>query len=256
MSYFERTAEESFFLAYRETEYTNAHFHSGPEFVFVERGEVETIINGERRVLKAGDACFIDGFSVHAYEDATSSRSYILLAQRSFFERFLPYFQDEVPPRFFRFDNFELLETLRRICQEKHKNEGGRYAVFEGSLGILLSAIARETAFVPRQKEKSVALVCSVLQYAEENLANDLSLRTIANRLGYSYEYLSRTLNKTLAENWNHYINRLRVRKAHERLQTEKDSSVLEIALECGFESPNTFYRAYKKEYGFPPRRK
>ena len=255
MSYFERRAEERFFFDYRATAYTSAHFHSNLELIFVERGEVEIIVNGERRTLKRGDACFIDGFGVHGYEDALESRAYILLIKRNFFEGFLSRFQNQVPPRFFRFENFELLKTLRRVCGQNYTNEGSRYVAFEGALGVLLASISSETPFTARHREKSAELVCAVLEYAEENLAGDLSLRALAKRFGYSYEYLSRLLTKTLAENWNAYINRVRVRKAHERLQAQENASVLQIALECGFESSNTFYRAYKKEYGVSPRR-
>lgn len=256
MSYFERLAEVNFFFTYREMEYTSPHFHSGPEFIFVERGEVEAIVNGEKRTLQAGDACFVDGFCVHSYGTALDSRSFVLLLRRQFFEKFLPYFNDGVPPRFFRFENYALLDFLRDICREKYENEGSRYAAFEGAVAILLASISKTTPFVPRQKDKSAALVCSILRYAEENIGGDLSVRALAKKFGYSYEYLSRTLTKTLNERWSDYINRLRIRKAHERLQTQPDAPVIEIANECGFESPNTFYRAYKKEYGFPPRRR
>ena len=255
MSYFERGAEQAFLFTYRRTWYTSAHFHSAPELIFVEKGEVETIINGEKRTLRAGDACFVDGFCIHTYTDTPDTRAFILLTQRQFFERYETYFQEEVPPRFFRFENFSLLRKLQALCAKNYENERSRYASFEGTVGILLAEISQTAPFVKRQKDKSAELVCAVLQYAEDNLSSDLSLRAVAKRFTHSYEYLSRTLNKSLRESWGSYVNRLRVRKAHERLQSEEDSTVLEIALDCGFDSPNTFYRAYKKEYGFPPRR-
>ena len=47
----------------------------------------------------------------------------------------------------------------------------------------------------------------------------------------------------------------LRVQKAEALLKADEEKNVLKIAYECGFDSQNTFYRAYKKEFGHLPRR-
>ena len=45
----------------------------------------------------------------------------------------------------------------------------------------------------------------------------------------------------------------LRARAAHTLIESNKNSSVLDIALSCGFESLNTFYRAYRRVFGKTP---
>ena len=86
--------------------------------------------------------------------------------------------------------------------------------------------------------------------------SEDLSLNALAEKFGYSREHLSRLLHGALQESWNGYIGRLRAKNTHALLTASPELSVLEAAFACGFESSNTFYRAYAKEYGHPPKRK
>jgi len=257
MSYYEWEAEQKgYYRFYRRKSFeTPAHFHGSIEFIFVESGEQRVTIDGETRVLKDGDACFCDSFSVHFFAPNNNADTFILLGEREYFDSVFNLFNDKTPPRFFRFENFELFHFLLDNYSKKSTNTGGRYAAFDGCVKILLSEIAENNTLLPRKTDKKSTLVCDILQYAEQNPNADLSLMTVAKNFGYSHEYLSRILHKYLAENWNTYVNRLRVRKADILLKTQKERSVLEIAYECGFDSPNTFYRAYKKEFERQPRR-
>ena len=97
--------------------------------------------------------------------------------------------------------------------------------------------------------------MCEILKYAQSHVEEELSLSVLSDRFGYSREHLSRILHKYLTETWNAYVNGLRVQKAEALLKADEEKNVLKIAYECGFDSQNTFYRAYKKEFGHLPRR-
>lgn len=257
MSYYELRAEQRGYCHFyhREQEETPAHFHSSIELLFVEEGELPVTIDGNVRILKRGEGVYCDSFSVHRYLSAKEVVSYSLLGQREYFKRAIALLGDATPQTFFRFDNFDLLHQMYAFYQENYKNAGGRYATFEGIVNILFAEIAKCNPLQPLKEYKKNTLVCDVLQYAEENPQADLSLAAIAQRVGYSHEYLSRVLHKYLMENWNTYVNRLRVRLADTYLKAYPEKSVLEVAYACGFESPNTFYRAYKKEFAKKPKR-
>lgn len=257
MSYYELQAERKgyCYFYHREPFETPAHFHGSIELLFVEKGELPVTVDGEIRILKSGEGLYCDSFSVHRFEAATKSVSHVLLGRREYFERAISLFGDKTPPKFFRFENFDLLHRLYGIYEQKEQNTGGRYATFEGLVNILFAEIEKESPFVPRRLNKKNTLVCDLLQYAEENPQADLSLIAVADRFGYSHEYLSRVLHKYLMENWNAYVNRMRVRLVDAHLKNHPDQSVLDIAYLYGFESPNTFYRAYKKEFAKTPKR-
>ena len=256
MSYYEILADEKDRLCfeYRPTPVTNPHFHSAYEFLFSVHGGQEVLVDGEKRVLQAGEGCFCDGYTVHAYTP-NKTPAYILLGDKRYFDPTFAALGNKLSPSFFRFENFSLLDALLSLYRAPCKNGLLKAETGGGLVKILLAELAKQTEFVPRKTDKQSALVGQILRYAEENLTTDLSLQTLAKRFGYSHEHLSRILHRYLRESWNVYIGRLRVRKADALLTSRPDLPVLTVALECGFESPNTFYRAYKREFSLPPRR-
>lgn len=257
MSFYELSAEGKgyFHFKHRAVCETKPHFHGAPEFLFVKSGEQEVTLDGETRILQAGEGCFCDSFTLHAYTPTTDVVAFVLLGEKKYFEETFSAFGDKAPPPFFRFDNFDLLENLCSLCKENRSNPVATQEIFYGSVKILLADLAERVPFQPRKKDRANALVCRILRYADQHHADDLSLHTIAQQFGYSSEYLSRLLHKYLSQTWNTYVNSLRARRADFLLQSQPSSTVLEIAYDCGFDSPNTFYRAYKKEFGYPPRR-
>lgn len=256
-SIYERAAEGKgyFYFDKRGAYDTPAHFHSAIELHFVEKGEETVSIDGEKRVLRAGDACFCDSFSVHLISPFLGESCFCLLGEKEYFEQAISVFNGKTPPRFFRFENFPFLHSLLALCSQKRSSIESDRSMFSGVVKILFSAIFECAPFVDRKRDKQSALVCNVLQYAEEHLQEDLSLTAIARTVRYSKEHLSRILHGYLAENWNTYVNRLRVRRAETLLQNNPTLSVLDVAFSCGFDSSNTFYRAYKREFGKKPRR-
>lgn len=243
---------------------TPAHFHNAIEFLFVEKGEQPVTIGGDTLILPAGTGCFMDSFCIHSLP-RKDTITWTLTVERSFFESTFALFNGCVPPKTFPFDNYDLLRTIRSLCHAAipdgttyatytEKNEESNMAILTGAMSVLLGAIAEKTRFVPRKVMSQNSLVCDILTYASSNLSGDLSLIALSNVFHYSKEHLSRLLGRYITEGWNNYVNRLRVRKTDLLIKSQTKMSVLECAFACGFESSNTFYRAYKKEFGVSPR--
>ena len=256
MSFLELRAEEKHYYYFqpRIPQETPPHFHSAPEFFFVEQGNQEVIVDGEKRILGAGEGFFADSFCVHSYKYTENVQAYVLLGDKAHFDQFFLAMNGKVPPPFFRFQNFTLLKNLLQRTEKPYKNSFARTKALEGAVNLVLAELTESVPFVTRGQNKQTTFVGQVLQYAQENLRGDLSLTALSKIFGYSQEHLSRLLHKYLAENWTAYVNRLRVRQAQKQL-LESNASVSQIALDCGFESLNTFYRAYHKEFGKSPKR-
>lgn len=249
------TEAKNFYLFEHRSVYADPHFHSTPEFIFLEEGEILTTINGEEKVLKAGEACFSAGFSVHSYKLVSErNKAYVLIIPKNTADRLFNIFKQKNPPPFFRFTDYKLLEFLFTLCNQSYKNNEHKMGIFESTIQILYNSIADEYAFVEKQKDSHDFLVSEILNYASDNFNKPLTLDVLSKRFGYARETLSRILHKFLGESWNSYVNRLRVYGAQRLMHQNPNTSVLEIAYECGFNSPNTFYRAYSREFGFSPR--
>lgn len=257
MSYYELSAEEKGYTYFerRPAIPTFPHFHGAYELVLQRDGEQEVLIGGEKRTIRGGEGCFSDSFCIHSYFPKPTANCFVIVGNKECFERIFAFYGGKKPPRFFPFSNFKLLENLFELCQKPFKDPQNGRATFESAMGILLASIAEDTPFLGGETDKQGELVCKVLGYAEERFFDDLSLLALAKKFGYSHEHLSRVLHKYLSENWNGYVGRLRARKANERLMTDPRANVLDVAFACGFDSANTFYRAYKKAFGKTPRR-
>lgn len=90
---------------------------------------------------------------------------------------------------------------------------------------------------------------------AVEGWATDpeLSLATLARRLGTNTGHLSRALNDGLGVGFSNFINDLRARRVADLLAEGREDDLLDLALEAGFSSKASFNRAFIATFGMPP---
>lgn len=79
-----------------------------------------------------------------------------------------------------------------------------------------------------------------------------LSLPKLAKHIATSPSYISQTMNETLGVNFFDYVNRYRVEAAKIQL-LNSDATVLDIAMNVGFNAKSSFYTAFKKETQLTP---
>ena len=92
-----------------------------------------------------------------------------------------------------------------------------------------------------------------LLVHIQANLDQDLALAGLARKAGLSPFHLQRLFKAAIGETPKAYTSRLRVERAAFRLLIH-ESSVLDIALECGFQNHETFIRAFHRRFGKSPR--
>lgn len=91
-----------------------------------------------------------------------------------------------------------------------------------------------------------------LLVHIQAHLDEDLSLGALSRKAGLSAFHLQRRFKAVIGETPKAYTERLRVERGAFRLLVH-DSNVLDIALECGFQSHETFLRAFRRRFGRPP---
>jgi AraC-like DNA-binding protein len=101
----------------------------------------------------------------------------------------------------------------------------------------------------PEALEK-INLSCT---YIRSHLSEDLSLSTVAEKVGFSVPYYSRTFKSVMGVNFIDYVNYQRVRFA-ESMLAENLLPVTEICFKAGFTSIPNFNRIFKKVTGASPR--
>jgi AraC-like DNA-binding protein len=81
----------------------------------------------------------------------------------------------------------------------------------------------------------------------------ELSLATLARRLGTNTGYLSRALNEGLGLGFSAFVNGLRSEAVAAALDSGADDDLLTLALDAGFASKASFNRAFFATYGVTP---
>lgn len=92
----------------------------------------------------------------------------------------------------------------------------------------------------------------SAVAYIEAHLQENIGLRDVSRETGYSYYHMTRLFSSALGESVGRYIHRRRLYNAAEKL-LHTDQRVIDIALDCGFGSPEAFSRAFKAAFGSSP---
>jgi AraC family transcriptional regulator len=91
-----------------------------------------------------------------------------------------------------------------------------------------------------------------VLVQIQARLDEDLALDRLARLAGLSRFHFLRTFRALTGETPKQYVLRLRVERAALRLVLLR-SSVLDVALDCGFHNHETFTRAFRRRFGTSP---
>src|SRR5688572_33406729 len=92
-----------------------------------------------------------------------------------------------------------------------------------------------------------------VLVHIQANLDQDLSLEALANRVRLSQFHFHRLFRSAVGETLKQYTQRLRLERAANRL-VFNDAPILDVALDSGFQSHETFSRQFKRRFLVSPK--
>jgi len=92
----------------------------------------------------------------------------------------------------------------------------------------------------------------SLLSLLSESADELWDLETLAAKTGYSKYHLCRAFQAATSEPLQTYLRRLRLAKGAQSLM--EGQRVLDVAIECGYQSQEAFHRAFYKMFGTTPK--
>ena len=101
-------------------------------------------------------------------------------------------------------------------------------------------------------QQEYVKRILSVLVFIQKNLDDELSLEEYARVAHFSPYHFHRIFRGMVGESLHEHIRRLRLERAATRLK-RTDRSIIEIALEAGYETHEAFTRAFRTLCGCSP---
>lgn len=90
------------------------------------------------------------------------------------------------------------------------------------------------------------------IEYIERNLDNDLFIEDIAAIAYMSKFHFQRMFNMLTGYTVSEYIRNRRITLATQELVNSR-SKVIDVAMKYGYESPESFTKAFRKIHGFSP---
>lgn len=132
--------------------------------------------------------------------------------------------------------------------------------LLKGRKGVLLGAVStlQQTALEEQKQRASLqdgeAVKLTEIMKAGFYRTEKLTLSMLAQKLELP-EYKTRSLiNQNLGyRNFNDYINQLRIADASERLVSDPEAPILNIALDVGYRTLSSFNRAFKEIHSLNP---
>lgn len=91
-----------------------------------------------------------------------------------------------------------------------------------------------------------------ILHYINHNYATNITLENIAPLFGYNSSYLGKIFSKKMGENFNSYVDHIRIERSKELLLND-DMKVYLIAEKVGYRNVDYFHIKFKKYVGQSP---
>lgn len=91
-----------------------------------------------------------------------------------------------------------------------------------------------------------------ILHYIHHNYASNITLEDISQLFGYNRSYLGKIFSKKMGQNFNSYIDQVRIERSKEMLLSD-DAKVYSIAARVGYKNVDYFHIKFKKYVGISP---
>lgn len=232
------------------------HLHTSPELVCLRSGSLKVQLHNSTYTMTPGDFLLILPNVIHSYETLSPSRDTqidLFICGQDSMKTFPPAYSGAVitdPVR--RLDRLHpdveyVLNALLRDSADAQDKQ-----LIQAYLQILWRRILPELTVTDTVQPSATDLTTSLITYITEHFCEQLSLESLSKQLGICRFYLSRIFTQVLHVGFYEYINTLRINYAKELLENT-NLTILNIAMQCGFQSQQTFNRIFKSLCGITP---
>lgn len=235
----------------------NYHFHKHYEMYCLIRGKRTLFVDNEIITLTPGSIAIVSPTMLHKYTKTDSAEEYsnilIYFNTNAFFPSMLnnsaldsvlhqKYYIADLPYNIF--DNI-----AQAICSELEHPMPATDLNLHAYFFRLFSEILRHNCSPDISVQNALNdndLVKLVTIYIDRNLDRELSLELLASKFFVNPSYLSRKFKKETNMNLNKYITEKRIQRSISIMISEHALPMAKVALNSGFSSTATFYRAFK----------
>ena len=242
------------------------HWHKEIEIILVLKGQLNIKIGSDDYLLEEDDLIVINSNQVHSTTDQAED---IILLVMQIDPSYYNEFQPQLSNVFFEFKPFlekgaaqqkfhQIRSFLAEIMWELNEKDEAYQLKIKGIINSLVVYLLRNLNYETvdqenvKLQEESLERLQRIINYIDNNYAQEISLRTIAERENLSYYYLSHFFKDKMGISFQKYLNEVRIKKA-EPLLRNKEKTITDISYQVGFANPKSFYRVFKNKFDSTP---
>lgn len=241
------------------------HWHKEIELLLVYEGEILLTINGTKYPVKAGELCYISEGSIHGgvpsncvYDCLDFDLNTLLMQNamiRPFFKKTL---ENHLVFPIFDANHPELLATAKELFHIARTRQSGWEFFILSKFLELYGMILSQKYYTPMTESKisvqKILQLKSLLEYIDDNCQQEITLDSMAQRMGMSPKYFCRVFREVTHTTPVNYLNAVRIEKASALLVAGK-YTVTEVAGLCGFNDSCYFSRIFKRYKDMTPKK-
>lgn len=229
-----------------------SHWHSDNEIVYVNKGSLEVMIEGNKYTLNKGDSLFINSKKIHNM-DATKENTLIsiIIFDNSLIKKHFQKYELESP---ILSNDYNLPSIYDDLFLELTSKPQFYVDSTKLTIQSLLLNIYRNEKIIPsKQNKKMNENLLNLIEQINLNYAY-FTFEDAVKIMNMNYSYFSRFFHNVIGIPFAKYLNCVKVEKACELLLENKDTPIKQIADLCGFTTIRNFNRIFKSYTGYSPK--
>lgn len=232
-----------------ENFYYVPHMHRHPELIHVKAGEVCVEAGEEAESVREGEYALILPNCIHSYSTPMHSVVDVCIFSQDYAASFFHELRGKKADR----ARFLCRDSISRLVGQELFVTGAapEFYLMKSLVYAVLSEYYRQVVFTTLET-KNELLIEQIIRYVDDNYTENITLKGMAEALGYEPHYISRYFHSRIHMNFAKYVNWYRVNMATELLRNT-ELPVTEIAMKSGFQSIRNFNRVYREFTGNTP---
>lgn len=247
---------------YKDYKIQPHHYHNWYEIFIVTSGSCEFSVYDKFFRVNAGTAMMLSPGVFHYYTSTEGCEYTIIEITAGYMSR---YFSNDASKMLFQCFNSQTIslsesEIMKCIdfCQiadnESNSSVSDKFIAIASVLNLLNNATQNTLKIQTNlERKKSIEKLNYITNYISDNFKEINSISELAKACYISKSHMCRIFKEQLGVSVSSYINNIKINTARELL-ISGDMSILEIALESGFNSTQYFHKVFKSQLGCSPK--
>lgn len=231
------------------------HYHDMYELIFLKEGDISYLTENTIHSTRKNSLIFTRPGQLHRIridKNTPYDRYDLLIAPDAVDNSLLK----EIPPdiHVVSFDSnpimIQLFDKLDLYC-EQLKGERLDRILRHLAQEVLLQILLHTARMKQNESAGMNPITRQAITYIEDNLASLTGVDAICREIGVSKSYLYRLFQNDLNTTPKNYLMERRLTIARQEIILGAKASA--VYTQCGFSDYSTFFRAYKRHFGYPP---